>query len=80
MVMSFGQAATDNISFSYGDMQLEIAEPYKCLKLLVPYDWHITKMIQDHINKANRAIFTKRRAISSVHNVSGDLVLSMFEN
>ncbi len=39
----------------------------------------MSKMIQDRIDKANRAIFMIRRAISSVHNVSIDLALSMFD-
>ncbi len=79
MVMSLGKVTTDNMSFSYGDVELDIVESYKYLGLLVTYNWNITKMIQDRIDKANRAIFMIRRAISSVHNVSIDLAMSMFD-
>ncbi len=79
MVMSLGKVATANMKFTYGETELDIVESYKYLGLLVTYNWNITKMVQDRIDKANRAIFMIRRAISSVQNVSIDLAMSMFD-
>ncbi len=79
MIMSLGKVSTDKMSFSYGNAELDIVESYKYLGLLITYNWNVTKMIQDRIDKANRAIFMIRRAISSVQNVSIDLALSMFD-
>ncbi len=79
MVMSLGKTATSNMSFAYGDQELDIVESYKYLGVLVTYNWNVNKMIQDRINKANGAIFMIKRAISSTQNVSIDLALSMFD-
>ncbi len=79
MVMSLGKTAISNMTFSYAEQELDIVESYKYLGVLVTYNWNINKMIQDRINKANRAIFMIKRAISSTQNVSTDLALSMFD-
>ena len=77
MVLSGGNAQARDIKFE--DIELECVSSYKYLGLIFSRNGNITKMEEDRIEKAQKASFVIRQAISTSQNVSVNLALSLFD-
>ena len=77
MVLSSGNSFTQGITFN--GMDLECVSSYKYLGLIFTRNGNLTKMEDDRIDKAQKASFAIRQAISTSHNVSVDLAMSLFD-
>ncbi len=77
MVLSAGIVQTKDVLFD-GEV-LECVPSYKYLGLIFSSNGNLKKMGEDWIYKASKASFVIRQAISSSHNISTRLPLSLFD-
>ncbi len=77
MVMSSGNSRTDDLTFQGN--KLECVSQYKYLGLIISRNGNISKMEEDRIEKAQKASFAIRQAISTTSNVSIKLALNLFD-
>jgi len=77
MILSPGNAHTKDIV--YDGTSLECVSTYKYLGLIFSSNGNIGKMEDDRIDKARKASFAIRQAISTSHNISVKLALSLFD-
>ena len=63
----------------YNDICLEHVTSFKYLGTVIQQNGKFTLAIKDRIQKANRALFLIKQAISTNHNVSVKLALSLFD-
>ena len=77
MTMCQGMCIKPRLTF--GNCMLENVDSYKYLGMIITYNGNLKKMIDDRMNKAKRAIFMLKRALSTSHNVSVKLAMSIFD-
>ncbi len=77
MVLSAGTAQTKDVLFN-GEL-LQCVPSYKYQGLIFSCNGNLGKMEEDKINKARKASYLIRQAISSSYNISTRLFLSLFD-
>ena len=77
MVMLAGKTQIQGITFR--GQELECVHSYKYLGLILSGEGSMKKMEVERVTKAKRASFTLRQAMSTTHNVSVKLHMSLFD-
>ncbi len=68
-----------NPTLVYKNKVLENVDTYKYFSLIISRNGNLNKMIQDRIDKTNRAAFMLHKALSVGHNVSVRLAMTLFD-
>ena len=77
MVLSLGSSICSDIKYN-GNL-LEPVTTYKYLGFMISSNGQFNKMLSDRIEKAKKASFVIQQAISTTHNASVKLAMSLFE-
>ena len=65
--------------FTLNNVELETVKKYKYLGLIISNNGSLHNMAEDRVSKAKRALFMAKQAISTTHNVSVQLAMSIFD-